>query len=109
MNLSDIIALAKAGYSVKDVRELLAIETPAPTAPVEKAEEITPEPAQENNDVESPIESAPLENEPDYKSMYEKTLADLKKAQQANTRIDMTDKNQPSDQDRIRDLISSFI
>lgn len=87
MKLTDIIALAKAGYSASDVKDLLNanIETPAPE----------PEP-------EQPVEAE--ETEPDYKTMYEekikeiealkkeneKTTNELKQAQKVNSHADLS-------------------
>ena len=85
MHITDIIALAKAGYTAKDIKELLSVEV------MEKSETIT--------EPEKPIETESEEKEPDYKTLYEnatkeieklnaektETENDLKKAQKVNS------------------------
>lgn len=68
MKITDIIALAKAGYKASDVKELLEAEDPTPEVVEEKSGD---------------------ENTPDYKRLYEDTLAKLEEAQKANRKEPM--------------------
>ena len=65
---TDIIALAKSGWTPSAVKELLKAE-----------EEQKEEPKEE-----------PKEEEPDYKALYEKAKNDLAKVQADNTRVEVT-------------------
>lgn len=71
MNIKDIIALAKAGYKPGEIKELLELAVPEPTADPEPAADPEPE---------------PKEPEPDYKAMYEESQKKLLAAQKANQR-----------------------
>lgn len=100
LNISDIVALAKAGYKPAEVKELIALseketqpkpeEQPgAPAAPSEPTTE-SPEPKKATeNEVKA---DKPEEKEIDYKELYEKSQQDLKKAQEANRGADNSGK-----------------
>lgn len=106
MIFSDIVALAKAGYSPADVREFLAAtseEAPKTTGDIEEGKE--PEkPEIVEKSVENVDKQTEAKKEPEtpeqaagdekYKPLYEQALEDLKKAQAANIRqeIDPNDK-----------------
>lgn len=61
MNILDIIALAKAGYTAKDVKELMTLEMNEDTTSKESKE--VP-----NNDSEKEV---------DYKALYEKSIEEI--------------------------------
>lgn len=110
MILTDIIALAKAGYSVADVKELLALpsEPPKdpPAEPKDNAEENTPKGGAQPT-------STPKDNagEPsgavDYKELYEQTLEELKNSQAQN--INTNIKDDTSDKDELKKLVRAFM
>lgn len=110
MIFSDIVALAKAGYSPADVREFLAAtseEAPKTTGDIEEGKE--PEkPEIVEKSVENVDKQAEAKKEPEtpeqaagedkYKSMYEQAVEDLKKAQAQNVRREINpDEKTPED------------
>lgn len=94
MKFSDMITLAKAGYKIADIKELLSLATDEPTEPKDVTEpkptEPTPEPTKptEPGDGEPSEPTEPAEPEPDYKKLYEDTQKALKEAQAANRKGD---------------------
>ena len=101
MILSDIISLAKAGYTPADVREFLAAKDPEKRPEQEPAQiEQEAAPAQKADHVEKPVENVEIQQaenqqgEPaadpgkviDYKAKYEEAQAALQLAQEANTK-----------------------
>lgn len=98
MKFTELVALAKAGYSLADIKELKkladeseAIETPQPTVE-------TP-----NLNTES-VEEA--EATPDYKKLYEDSLIKLAEAQKANINQPMPDSN---DEESLASAIMRFM
>ena len=100
MKLTDLIDLAKAGYTPADVREFLAsgnkpdVEKTEPgkgsaedatgeKTETEKKENVSHETLKENTDPEKPTETPEAV---DYKAQYEAAMEALKKAQAANTK-----------------------
>lgn len=123
MKLTDIIALAKAGYTVAEVKELMALETepkqPAQleTEPKQPAHPET-EPKQHTQPETEPKQPAQPETEPkqpaqpetDYKALYEQAQNDLKIAQQENIKLSKKEQDKTEDEDKLlADLVSSFI
>lgn len=103
--ISDLAALARAGFKMDDIKELMAqqAEEPAETMPKES---ITPEP-------EKASEETPT-NEPDYKQMYEDlqmelktTKKELETIQDRNASINVAG-SVPSDQDLLNKLIGGY-
>lgn len=119
MKLSDIIALAKAGYSVSDVKELISLTSsedpePAPqddTTPDEKTDE--PEDAKDTGD-EAPQKSTAEPAKVTAIDDYKKQIEDLKKQvtdlQQKNVHKDNSG-NPPSktDEELLDDITRSFM
>ena len=118
MIFSDIIALAKAGYTPADVREFLAAADKVP----EKGSEVDQaEKAAETEAVENPVENVEKVSQPvtqqkatdeqeagaDYKKLYEETQQALKAAQAANTRQQQPD--QETDEDIFRKAALAFM
>ena len=116
LSIKDIVDLAKAGYSVSDVKELISLskedekkepnpdDTPDPEgADKEKSpQDAKAAPSQE--------ESKKNEEEPDYKTLYEKSQKELKEAQKANRNKDRSSEDDfKSDEDKFKDLVSQFI
>lgn len=112
LNLSDVVALARAGYSVKDVKELMEMSKSQPetTQPEVTAESQTisqSEDADSGNVAESlPKESEPPAAEPDYKAMYEAEHQKVSDLQNKNNRADVSTPEVTPDE--LLDIVRSF-
>lgn len=113
MNLMDIVALAKQGYTPSDIRELINMseDVPAADQPEEAEQKTAPEEVQK---VEA--EDDQSNDAIDYKALYEEEKAkndqlsgDLQKAQNKNVTVDLSDKSDTTDTDLIGDLVRSFM
>lgn len=100
IKFADIIALAKSGYSVSDVKELMQLsetpsndETEAPQDDTEPAAEDPEEPEQE---------------EVDYKALYEQEQEKVKRLQAVN-RNQNAQTNEKTDQEILMDLARDFM
>lgn len=100
IKFSDIIALAKSGYTVSDVKELMQLsetpsndETEAPQDNTEPAAEDPEEPEQE---------------EVDYKTLYEQEQEKVKRLQAVN-RNQNAQTNEKTDQEILMDLARDFM
>lgn len=100
IKFSDIIALAKSGYTVSDVKELMQLsetpsndETEAPQDDQEPAAEDPEEPKQE---------------EVDYKTLYEQEQEKVKRLQANNINKDAQTKEK-TDQEILMDLARDFM
>ena len=83
--LTDIAALAKAGYKYDQVKELITLTN---SQGIEKSslnaeDGANNEPAPSSKEVDS--------NEPDYKAMYESMKKDLEELQNKNTKTEVDD------------------
>lgn len=121
MKLSEIVALAKAGFTPGDVREFLAAEKVEAAAPETlKDDEPGKEPDEKTGDVENVVENVEkdsqqtdrkTEPEPkqdaDYKKLYEESQAALKLAQEANTHKEIPPGE--SSQDIVNKLFQSIV
>lgn len=117
MNLQDIIALAKQGYTPKDIKELIALGTDGSGNDQPPAEDHTEE--DKHDDVNDQKGDATQEEEQalDYKKLYEEEqqkvvdlTSQLELSQKKNTKENMQGKDGgPSDQDLINDLARSFM
>lgn len=114
LSIKDIVDLAKAGYSVSDVKELISLsKEDEKTDPVP---DDTPGQEGDSNEnspkdaKESPSQEDPKDEEPDYKTLYEKSQKELKEAQKANRNKDRSSEDDyKSDEDMFKDLVSHFI
>lgn len=113
--LSDLAALAKAGFSAADIKELMAAEKETP----KEDPEILPKEEKLPEDQTAQVEpvNPSTEIEPNYKAVFEKQQAeleqlkaDLAKAQAANTTKDVS-KDVPdlSGQDLVNKIFSEVI
>jgi len=102
IKFADIIALAKSGYSVSDVKELMQLsdatipsndETEAPQDDTEPAAEDPEEPEQE---------------EVDYKTLYEQEQEKVKRLQAVN-RNQNAQTTEKTDQEILMDLARDFM
>lgn len=112
LNISDIVALAKAGYKVSDVKELISMsQQPEPKSEPDPEPKSEPEP--EPKAEPEPEPKAEPEPEPEPNAEPDSEVAKLKKQiadmQAANLRKSMIGKETPTDQDVINDLVRSFM
>ncbi len=91
---SDVVALAKAGYTPEQVKEILKMSN-------ENEKKEKEEPKEEPKGKEEPKEKEPEtkvyttgKSEPDYKALYESTKNELDKIRVDNTREDMSNKGE---------------
>lgn len=98
IKFSDIIALAKSGYSVSDVKELMQLS--------EAAEVNEPEaPEQEETPAQDP---EPEEDQADYKKLYEEEQEKVRRlqAENINKNAQIPDK---TDQEILMDMARDFM
>ena len=117
VSLSDLIALAKAGYTPANVKELItlsetadAVKTEEPqgaTAATYEPKTASPEP-ETKPAPENASEQATQEEAVDYKALYEQTAKELKEAQAANRSQDQPDTSS-QDEQHLTDVIRSFM
>lgn len=117
VSLTDLITLAKAGYTPGQVKELIALsekaedakpeEQQAATAPTSEAATESAEPvkASENEEKQPELEKEEI----DYKALYEKTQEDLKKAQAVNRSTDLSDKTSADPYKDLQDYVRSIL
>ena len=100
IKFSDIIALAKSGYSVSDVKELMQLSE-TPSNDETEAPQDDQEPA-----AEDPEE--PEKEEVDYKALYEQEQEKVKRLQAVN-RNQNAQTNEKTDQEILMDLARDFM
>ena len=115
INLKDVVDLAKAGYSVKDVKELIELSKtstepaaeaqpmPTNTEQTEKSESAAPEKSVEN----VPKESTKQTDEPDYKALYEAEKEKVSALQNKNNKTDVS-KNTTVNESDLLETIRSY-
>lgn len=95
ISLTDMITLAKSGFTYSNVKELMTMETSQDVKPEPEAKAEEPQAAAGANDKPEPASAESkqatenagpekTEDPVDYKALYEQTKADLDKAQKAN-------------------------
>lgn len=109
MKLTDIICLAKQGFTAKDIKDLMSLET---------SDDLQNKPTEEDHaegaGADEPNEQkddATQDAEPDidYKKLYEESQNELKKARKENLQQNLDDPNKPTKQDTINELVRSFM
>ena len=117
VSLTDLIALAKAGYTPANVKELISLsETAEPQKTKEPKEDAPAQTPPKSADPE-PEETTAPEKEPeakpeetvDYKALYEKSQADLKAAQEANRSSSQPEDKSADMEKHLAETISSFM
>ena len=102
IKFSDIIALAKSGYTVSDVKELMQLsDATTPSNDETEAPQDNQEPA-----AEDPEE--PEQEEVDYKALYEQEQEKVKRLQAVN-RNQNAQTNEKTDQEILMDLARDFM
>ena len=120
LSLADLLSFAKAGYSPKDVKELLTMEVPeTKKAEGEKREEKLPDPEENKKGqetVEEHQQKDPTSNEDpgsdkiiDYKSKYEEAQETIKKLQEENVKKDMSGEKHSDPLGSFDDLLRSMM
>lgn len=109
MNIFDRITLLKAGYTRKEIDQMIEEDKQAAAQPA-------PEPVQpEQKDPEpdkkpDPIpEEKPKEPEIDYRQEYEKEKAAKEALQAANRNRDNSNVKKKTDEEIVADLVGSFL
>ena len=115
VSISDLIALAKAGYTPANVKEIITLsekaeaakpeEQQTATAPTVEATTASAEPIKASENEATAVE--PKKEEIDYKELYEKSQEDLKKAQAQNRGADASQNGTDPVTD-LKSVISSF-
>jgi DNA-binding transcriptional MerR regulator len=102
IKFADIIALAKSGYTVSDVKELMQLsDATTPSNDETEAPQDNTEPA-----AEDPEE--PEQEEVDYKTLYEQEQEKVKRLQAVN-RNQNAQTNEKTDQEILMDLARDFM
>ena len=122
MILTDIIALAKAGYSPKDIKDLIALSEPTPQAPeTPDPETPDPEPKQEPEkkpepetpSIEEPTKEIPAIDEKSNVINYEEKVKELEvkiaEMQKENVSKDISGNKTKSDNDLLADLVRKYM
>lgn len=110
--LSDLAALARAGFKASDIKEIMASEQPKEEKPAEILPKEEEQPAPENS---LPKEEK-ASDEPDYKKMFEdeqkraeKLASDLEKAQKANIKQPVKEESKLSNQEQINKMYLNLL
>ena len=109
MTLLDRITLLRAGYSRKEIDQMIEDDRkqPEPEEPEKKKEpeqKTDPEPEQKTD----PEPEKKKEPEQDFKKLYEEQKRALEDLQEQNRRRDNSDKGKKSDADILKDAIAGF-
>lgn len=113
MNLKDIIELAKQGYTVSDVKELIALSNENSENEAEKnpVEEVPEDALKEDIPAEQKTEVPPAgdDNSIDYKKLYEDSQAMLREAQKANVNRNIKASTEDENKKRLQEAIRGFM
>lgn len=109
MKFTDIIALAKQGFTPSDIREFLKLDTEPETAsaaadPAPVSED--PEPEETPAAADPEPEETPADPEPDYKQLYEEEKA---KRQAAARKQEVATDDTKSVEDTLLDIAKMYI
>lgn len=113
LSLTDLLSFAKAGYSPKDVKELLTMELPEPKIP-EVIPEVTEQkdaenlPEESKQDLPSQVDSVDAKDI-DYKAKYDELEAKMKKLQEQNTRQDISGQKSADPMQGVDDFLKSLM
>ena len=113
MILTDIIALAKAGYSPKDIKDLIALSEPTPQAPETPDPEPEKKPEPETPSIEEPTKEIPAIDEKsnviDYQEKVKELEAKIAEMQKENVSKDISGNETKSDDDMLADLVRKYM
>ena len=115
LGIMDLLSFAKAGYSPKDVKELMEIDIPEPSP---KLPEVVPE-IMEQKDAENaakePAQDLPPQNDTedaediDYKKLYEEEAEKVKQLQKQNTMQDISTGSEEDPMKAVDDFLASLM
>ena len=113
LGIMDLLSFAKAGYSPKDVKELLSIEVPEPKVP-EELPKATEQEGAENSPKESEKDLPPQNGtdkaeDIDYKKLYEQEAEKVKQLQAMNTKQDASNQQREDPGKAFDDILRSFM
>ena len=119
MNISDIVALAKAGYKPSDVKDLINLAS-SKEEPRQDEEKDQDKKSEQHDDGKEQPKEAPKKSTDDspkeanaideYKKEIEDLKSQLQKLQSDNVHKDNKDKdNEKSDEDILTDITRSFM
>ena len=115
LNLMDIVSLAKAGYSVKDVKELMEIDVPEPSpkspldVPQPSEEKPEPENTAKETAQELPEPEGAKADDIDYKKLYEEEAEKVKRLQEENTHKDASNGIKDDPMKAVDDFLASLM
>lgn len=113
MILTDIIALAKAGYSPKDIKDLIALAEPAPQAPEATDPEPEEKPEPETPTIPEPTKEIPAiddkSNVIDYQEKVKELETKIAEMQKENVSKDISGNETKSDDDLIAELVRKYM
>lgn len=113
LGIMDLLSFAKAGYSPKDVKELLSMEIPEQLNPSEVSQ-ITEQKGAENSakepekDLPPQIDTEDAEDI-DYKKLYEEEAEKVKQLQTMNTKQDASNRDLDDPEKAFDDILRSFM
>lgn len=119
MDLSDIIVLAKQGYKPADIKELIKMSETSQQPAQDQPEQGQSEGANSKDGANETITPDANEKKPEtptgtqsedinYKELYEKSQAELSKAQEFNTRQTLTQPGTKTDDDIFSECVKNF-
>lgn len=113
LGIMDLLSFAKAGYSPKDVKELLSMEIPEQLNPSEVSK-ITEQEGAENSAKVSENDLPPQNDSDDagdidYKKLYEEEAEKVKQLQTMNTKQDASNKDPEDPEKAFDDILRSFM
>ena len=107
MKLFDRITLLKAGYTRKEIDQMIEDEKQEQKEDPEPEQKEDPEPEEQHEDPEPEKKEDP-EPETDYKALYEAERKAKEALQKQNRDRDRTDLSKKSDADTVKDVVASF-
>lgn len=115
ISLSDLITLAKAGYTPGQVKELMKLDVTVTPATPEEPQAASPAPTEPKSESAEPMEATENEEKQeeqkdpiDYKQLYEKTAEELRTAQAANRKQDVSEDPEKPMKD-LQDVIRTYM
>lgn len=111
LGIMDLLSFAKAGYSPKDVRELLEMDVPEPINPKEIAPPEIPaaESAAKEPDAGKQEQDELPSDDIDYKKLYEEEKSKLEKIQQENTKKEISNISDHDDMKAVDDFLRGLM
>ena len=115
LKLDDIVALAKSGYKVSDVKELIELSKASDQEEKEDLKEQQTDSKEHSQEVDNEhTQDKPEEPEKedkiiDYKKKTEELEKKISELQKANTRQNIADTDTKSDSEVVADLMKSFM